>query len=62
MSGVVALSLNALRDCRLHLSSNNASAHLFNYLQLLLAAGITVVNLVISAFDPSSNSPPILGS
>ncbi|XP_021960378.1 ninjurin-2 isoform X2 [Folsomia candida] len=54
VSGGLALSVNMLRDCRLHLPDNVSSAMLLNYLQLALSTTIAGVNIIISAFDPAS--------
>ncbi|XP_049777901.1 ninjurin-1-like isoform X2 [Schistocerca cancellata] len=51
--GVLFLSLNLLRDCRLHQQSYRASALVINYIALALSVVVTALNLLISAFDPS---------
>uniref|UniRef100_A0A8D9E5V0 Ninjurin-1 n=1 Tax=Cacopsylla melanoneura TaxID=428564 RepID=A0A8D9E5V0_9HEMI len=50
--GVLFLSLNLLRDCRLHLIEYKSSANLINHVTLALSFCVTAVNLLISAFDP----------
>lgn len=42
-----------LRDCRLHLESYHSTANLFNITTTILAFVITVLNLLISCFDPT---------
>ncbi|XP_037962319.2 ninjurin-1 isoform X3 [Plutella xylostella] len=49
--GLVLLSLNLLRDCRLHDSRHHASAVFINYGTTGAAAAVTMLNVLISAFD-----------
>ncbi|XP_065166761.1 ninjurin-2-like isoform X4 [Atheta coriaria] len=51
--GLLSLSLNLLRDCRLHLEDFHASAVCLNYFTMFCAFAITVLNLLISCFDPT---------
>lgn len=51
--GVLSLSLNLMRDCRLHLIEYHESAIFINYVTTGAAFLITVLNLVISVFDPT---------
>lgn len=50
--GVLFLSLNLMRDCRLHLIQYKTSALIINQTALALSFGVTAINLLISAFDP----------
>uniref|UniRef100_A0A1B6EFI9 Ninjurin-1 n=1 Tax=Clastoptera arizonana TaxID=38151 RepID=A0A1B6EFI9_9HEMI len=50
--GVMSISLNFLRTCRLHLVEYRTSAVLINFVAMAGAFIVTVVNLLISAFDP----------
>lgn len=51
--GVLCLTLHLLRDCRLHIESYHVSANFLNHLTTIFAFAITVLNLIISCFDPS---------
>lgn len=51
--GILSLSLTLMRDCRLHLKEYHPSANALNYLTTSCAFFITVLNLLISVFDPS---------
>ncbi|XP_073975931.1 ninjurin C isoform X1 [Rhodnius prolixus] len=51
--GVLFLSLNLMRDCRLHLIEYKTSALIINHLALAGSFVVTALNLLISAFDPS---------
>ncbi|XP_014242518.1 ninjurin-1 isoform X1 [Cimex lectularius] len=51
--GVLFLSLNLMRDCRLHLIEYKYSAMVINHLALAGSFVVTALNLLISAFDPS---------
>lgn len=42
-----------MRDCRFHLIEYKTSALFINYTTTALAVAITVINLLISAFDPT---------
>lgn len=50
--GVLFLSLNLLRDCRLHLHEYHTSAVIINYVTMGFSVVVTTLNLLISAFDP----------
>nr|CAD7202959.1 unnamed protein product [Timema douglasi] len=50
--GVLFLSLNLMRDCRLHLTEFRVSALAINYTTMGFSVTVTAVNLLISAFDP----------
>ena len=50
---VLSMTLNFLRDCRLHLQHYRNSALTINYISLASVFIITVLNVVISAFDPA---------
>lgn len=52
-SGFLSLSFSLLRDCRLHLVEYHNSANIINYIRTGIAFVITVLNLLISAFDSS---------
>ncbi|CAH1396012.1 unnamed protein product [Nezara viridula] len=49
--GVLFLSLNLMRDCRLHLIEYKTSALIINNLAVAGAFAVTCLNLLISAFD-----------
>ncbi|XP_066263135.1 ninjurin-1-like isoform X2 [Euwallacea similis] len=51
--GLLCLTLHLLSDCRLHLKSYHAMANALNYLNTICAFVITVLNLLISCFDPT---------
>ncbi|KAK9499838.1 hypothetical protein O3M35_002799 [Rhynocoris fuscipes] len=51
--GVLFLSLNLMRDCRLHLIEYKTSALVINHLALAGSFIVTALNLMISAFDPN---------
>lgn len=46
------LTLNLMRDLRLHLIEYKYSANLLNSIELGCCFSVTALNLVISAFDP----------
>ncbi|XP_055550259.1 ninjurin-1 isoform X2 [Wyeomyia smithii] len=52
LMGVLNLSLSLLRDCRLHLPQYHQSANVINYFVTGAAFLVTMLNLMISAFDP----------
>lgn len=52
------LSLTLWRDRKLHLVEYHTSAHLLNSLGVVLALLITLLNLLISALDPSAALKP----
>jgi len=68
--GVLFLSLNLLRDCRLHLLEYRASALIINYTALAGSILVTALNLLASGLDPGLGglaaapgySPPLLGA
>ena len=49
--GVLSLSLNLMRDCRLHLESHRTSALVINNVSLGLVFLITVLNILVSPFE-----------
>ncbi|XP_022911005.2 ninjurin-2 isoform X3 [Onthophagus taurus] len=51
--GFLCLSLLLMRDCRLHLEEFHTSAVILNHFTTACAFVITVLNLVISCFDPT---------
>ena len=51
--GILLLSLNFMRDCKLHLLEYKNSATYINYFTTGVSIAITAINLLISAFDPS---------
>ncbi|CAB0014780.1 unnamed protein product [Nesidiocoris tenuis] len=51
--GVLFLSLNLMRDCKLHLIEYRYSALVINHITLSGSFLITALNLLISAFDPT---------
>ncbi|KAI8419883.1 hypothetical protein MSG28_008509 [Choristoneura fumiferana] len=51
--GLVLLSLNLLRDCRFHEPRHRASALNVNYATTACAFVVTVLNVLVSAFDSS---------
>ncbi|XP_014277916.1 ninjurin-1 isoform X1 [Halyomorpha halys] len=51
--GVLFLSLNLMRDCRLHLIEYKTSALIINNLAVAGSFAVTCLNLLISAFDSS---------
>ncbi|XP_047997239.1 ninjurin-2 isoform X4 [Leguminivora glycinivorella] len=51
--GLVLLSLNLLRDCRFHEPRHRVSAHRVNYATTASAFVVTVLNVLVSAFDSS---------
>lgn len=51
--GLICLSLNLLRDIRLHLREYHYSADAINYFTTGVSIAITVLNLMISGLDPS---------
>jgi len=50
--GVLSLSLNFLRDCRLEREEYRTSALAINYTSLALVFVISTLNVIISALDP----------
>ncbi|KAJ8888978.1 hypothetical protein PR048_008472 [Dryococelus australis] len=50
--GILFLSLNLMRDCRLHLNEYRTSALAINYTSMGISVTVTALNLMISAFDP----------
>jgi hypothetical protein len=52
LMGVLFLSLNLMRDCRLHLHEYHTSAVIINYITVGFSVVVTTLNLLISAFDP----------
>jgi hypothetical protein len=55
----MALSLNMLRDCRIHKIEYRYSALLLNYLSLAGAFLVSAVNLMIAVFNPRPTYPTI---
>ncbi|KYB26754.1 Ninjurin-1-like Protein [Tribolium castaneum] len=51
--GLLCLTLHLMRDCRLHLADYHFSANFLNYITTIFAFVITVLNLLISCFDPT---------
>ncbi|KAL1130962.1 hypothetical protein AAG570_012203 [Ranatra chinensis] len=51
--GVLFLSLNLMRDCRLHLTEYRTSALVINHIALAGSFIVTALNILISGFDPS---------
>jgi hypothetical protein len=51
---VLSMSLNMLRDCRLDKEEYNFSALLLNYFSLGCVTLISVLNIILNAFDPIS--------
>ena len=52
LMGVLFLTLNLLRDCRLHLEEYKTSALYINYISMGFSVVVSALNLLISAFDP----------
>ncbi|KAI5754194.1 hypothetical protein M8J77_006663 [Diaphorina citri] len=52
LMGVLFLSLNLMRDCRLHLIEYKSSALIINHIAMGMSFAVTAINLLISAFDP----------
>jgi hypothetical protein len=50
--GFMFLSLNLMRDCRLHIHEYHVSAVLINYGTMGCSVVVSTLNLLISAFDP----------
>ncbi|XP_065081785.1 ninjurin-1 isoform X3 [Ochlerotatus camptorhynchus] len=50
--GILNLTLSMLHDCRLHLPEYHRSANAINYIVTATAFLVTMLNLMISAFDP----------
>jgi hypothetical protein len=50
--GFLFLSLNLMRDCRLHIHEYRASAVAINYVTMGCSVAVSTLNLLISAFDP----------
>ncbi|XP_059620617.1 ninjurin-1 isoform X1 [Phlebotomus argentipes] len=53
--GVLSLSFNLLRDCKLHIPDYQKSTNYINHLATCIAFIVTVVNLLISAFSPTGS-------
>lgn len=51
--GLVLLSLNLLRDCRFHLPRHRSSALSINYFTTAVAFVVTMLNVLVAAFDSS---------
>lgn len=51
--GILCLSLHLLRDCKLHVEDYKDSAKFLNYFSMVCSFAVTVLNLLISCFDPS---------
>ncbi|XP_044265198.1 ninjurin-1 isoform X2 [Tribolium madens] len=51
--GLLCLTLHLMRDCRLHLADYHYSANFLNHITTIFAFVITVLNLLISCFDPT---------
>jgi hypothetical protein len=51
--GFVLLSLNLLHDCRFHLPRHKVTAQNINYGTTATAFVVTVLNVLVSAFDSS---------
>jgi hypothetical protein len=52
LMGILCLSLNLMRDCRLHLHEYHTSAVIINYVTVGFSVVVSTLNLLISAFDP----------
>jgi hypothetical protein len=52
LMGVLFLTLNLMRDCRLHLQEYHMSAQVINYVTMGSSVVVSALNLLISAFDP----------
>ena len=52
LMGILCLSLNLMRDCRLHLHEYHMSAVIINHITVGFAVVVSTLNLLISAFDP----------
>ncbi|XP_069685563.1 ninjurin-2-like isoform X3 [Periplaneta americana] len=52
LMGVLFLSLNLMRDCRLHMHEYKTSALVINYATMGFSVVVSALNLLISAFDP----------
>jgi len=52
LMGILCLSLNLLRDCRLHLHEYHTSAVIINYVNVGFSVVVSTLNLLISALDP----------
>jgi hypothetical protein len=52
LMGALFLSLNLMRDCRLHLHEYHTSALVINYVTMGFSVVVSTLNLLISAFDP----------
>lgn len=50
--GVLFLSLNVMRDCRLHREEYKRSANIINYLGMGGCVLVTAINLLASGLDP----------
>jgi hypothetical protein len=52
LMGILCLTLNLMRDCRLHLHEYHVSAVIINYVTMGFSVVVSTLNLLISAFDP----------
>jgi len=52
LMGILFLTLNLMRDCRLHLQEYHTSAIIINYVTVGFSVVVSTLNLLISAFDP----------
>ena len=52
--GVLSLTLNLLRDCRMEQEEYRISALAINYFSLGCVSAISVINILIAAFDPTA--------
>lgn len=52
LMGILCLTLNLMRDCRLHLHEYHTSAVIINYVTVGFSVVVSTLNLLISAFDP----------
>lgn len=52
-TGVLNLSMNILSDCHLSTEKADKSNNMINYIQTGSVLLVTIINLLISAFDPT---------
>ena len=52
--GVLSLTLNLLRDCHLDKEDYARSANAISYFSLACVSIVSVLNIIIGAFDPNS--------
>jgi hypothetical protein len=52
LMGILCLTLNLMRDCRLHLHEYHVSAVIINHVTMGFSVVVSTLNLLISAFDP----------